>query len=426
MDGWETRRRRRPGPDTADHAIVRLGMPGSRPPDRHRHRVLPRQLPAGRRPSRRARPTGTPAPHELDRVDDARRAAAPDGRQRAPRRGPRRPPLDARPAHDLPGRRRGAPARATASRCPTRGCSPQTVDLAALENGGRILGCSNEFYSSPNNLIKPGLPRTMGDGWETARRRDDGNDWVVAAARVRGTGRSSPRSTPRTSSATPPAGSTLTTSDGAELLPRTPLQPDTRHRFVLPGAVADEVRVDVFPDGGLGRLRLFGAPTEDGRRALGLRFLNALPDAHADAALGACCRARRGSLRCATAARSQISMRCSYARTRRRCPWTTADSPRLWPGIRASASDRAVPGRARNSPASATTPASSCSPRTPSTRQRFGHVYLVCATGLSGEELLAICRERLATTPPPNDGVALGELAKINRIRLHKLLGLAP
>ncbi len=52
------------------------------------------------------------------------------------------------------------------------------LDLAALENGARVTACSNMFYSSPNNLLLPGIARTMGDGWETSRRRDDGNDWV--------------------------------------------------------------------------------------------------------------------------------------------------------------------------------------------------------------------------------------------------------
>ena len=52
-------------------------------------------------------------------------------------------------------------------------------DLAALENGGRITGCSNEFYGTPHQLIGRGLARNMGEGWETARRRDDGNDWVT-------------------------------------------------------------------------------------------------------------------------------------------------------------------------------------------------------------------------------------------------------
>src|SRR4051794_1599419 len=52
------------------------------------------------------------------------------------------------------------------------------LNLAALANGGRITACSNMFSSSPNNLLLPGAARSMGEGWETSRRRDAGNDWV--------------------------------------------------------------------------------------------------------------------------------------------------------------------------------------------------------------------------------------------------------
>jgi allantoicase len=66
------------------------------------------------------------------------------------------------------------------------------------------------------------------------------------------------------------------------LLPRTRLQPDTRHRFVLDGAPAvDRVRLDVFPDGGMARLRLWGRPSSAGRAALGRRWFDALPDVQA-------------------------------------------------------------------------------------------------------------------------------------------------
>jgi 2-oxo-4-hydroxy-4-carboxy-5-ureidoimidazoline decarboxylase len=53
---------------------------------------------------------------------------------------------------------------------------------------------------------------------------------------------------------------------------------------------------------------------------------------------------------------------------------------------------------------------------------RFGHVYLVCATGKDAHELLAICRSRLDNDPATERGVVLSELAKINRLRLNKLL----
>ena len=54
--------------------------------------------------------------------------------------------------------------------------------------------------------------------------------------------------------------------------------------------------------------------------------------------------------------------------------------------------------------------------------QRFGHVYLVCATGRSAAELLAVCQARLGNDPAAERGVVLGELAKISRLRLAKLL----
>jgi 2-oxo-4-hydroxy-4-carboxy-5-ureidoimidazoline decarboxylase len=52
----------------------------------------------------------------------------------------------------------------------------------------------------------------------------------------------------------------------------------------------------------------------------------------------------------------------------------------------------------------------------------FGHVYLVCASGRDATELLAICRGRLGNDPQTERGVVLGELAKINQLRLAKLL----
>jgi 2-oxo-4-hydroxy-4-carboxy-5-ureidoimidazoline decarboxylase len=55
--------------------------------------------------------------------------------------------------------------------------------------------------------------------------------------------------------------------------------------------------------------------------------------------------------------------------------------------------------------------------------ERFGHVYLVCATGRSAEELLATLQSRLGNDPSTERAVALGELAAINRLRIARLLG---
>lgn len=55
----------------------------------------------------------------------------------------------------------------------------EELDLAAVENGGRALACNDEHFGKMGNIIMPGRGVNMGDGWETARRRTPGNDWVI-------------------------------------------------------------------------------------------------------------------------------------------------------------------------------------------------------------------------------------------------------
>jgi allantoicase len=163
------------------------------------------------------------------------------------------------------------------------------VDLAALENGGRITAVSNEFYGRPAQLIGRGLARSMGEGWETARRRDAGNDWVEVALACEGVVTLAELDTSYFLGNAPATASlTGLGPDGqVVLLPRTRLQPDTRHRFVLPETPGvARVRLDVFPDGGMARLRLWGRPTRAGREALGRSWFDALPDVQALEVLG--------------------------------------------------------------------------------------------------------------------------------------------
>jgi allantoicase len=150
------------------------------------------------------------------------------------------------------------------------------LDLAALENGALVTGCSNRFYSSPNNMLSPGLAAHQAEGWETARRRDDGNDWVTFRLAGAGTVRFAELDTSNLKGNAPGWASISgrdTYGEWMELLPKTRLQPDTRHRFALPdGPEVTEARLDIYPDGGLARLRLFGRLTEAGRANVKARF----------------------------------------------------------------------------------------------------------------------------------------------------------
>jgi allantoicase len=146
-----------------------------------------------------------------------------------------------------------------------------TADLAAVEHGGRVVACSNAFYGSPNNLLLSGPARTMGEGWENARRRGGGNDWVEVALVAEAELVLAELDTSWFLHNAPGwAALTGRTADGdtVELLPRTALQPDTRHRFRVPATPVTHVRMDVYPDGGMARLRLHGRLTPTGRVAL--------------------------------------------------------------------------------------------------------------------------------------------------------------
>ncbi|MGW7004093.1 allantoicase [Streptomyces sp. NPDC054933] len=149
-----------------------------------------------------------------------------------------------------------------------------TFDVVALENGGTAEDASDRFYSPPANTILPGRSRKMDDGWETRRRRDKGNDWV----RYRLTEHAGIRAVEidtgyyKGNSAGWAAlygqDQTSGSDEWFEILPRTRLQPDTVHRFVVDAPDATHVRIDIFPDGGIARLRLHGSLTESGARRL--------------------------------------------------------------------------------------------------------------------------------------------------------------
>lgn len=152
----------------------------------------------------------------------------------------------------------------------------QAIDLFALENGGRALCCSDEHYGSMHNLNVREAGANMGDGWETARRRGPGNDWAVLALGMPGTieevlldtaffkGNYPDRAEIR--AAKNPVGADLAraSADWPVLLPQSRLQADHLHRFGMELqdlGVLTHLRLNIFPDGGVSRLRIMGIPS---------------------------------------------------------------------------------------------------------------------------------------------------------------------
>jgi allantoicase len=154
------------------------------------------------------------------------------------------------------------------------------VDLVATRNGGSVVSASDGFFSPPSNMLQPGESRFMGDGWETARRRGPGCDWAVLRLTARATVRVAEIATTHYQGNAPDRAAlygldvTEASLDDAAawtpLLRPVALLPDTTHRFRLSGREqpVTHVRLEIHPDGGVGRFRLYGAITEDGERDL--------------------------------------------------------------------------------------------------------------------------------------------------------------
>ena len=265
MDGWESRRKRTPG---HDHCIVRLGVPGvlhgvdidtsfftgNYPPQASIDAcVSDDDVPAG---------GWTEILETTDLQGDSHNyLAVQDDNIRTHLR------LNIYPDGGIARLHLYGEIR------PDLSCTIGRIDLVALENGGRAIACSDEHYGSMHNLNISGRGVNMGDGWETARRRGPGNDWVVLALGYPGRIDKIEVDTAHFKGNYPDRVSLEAAMFGEgeepghdsakwrELLPESKLEMDKQHYFNSElqdtGAVS-HVRMSIYPDGGISRLRLHG------------------------------------------------------------------------------------------------------------------------------------------------------------------------
>jgi allantoicase len=147
------------------------------------------------------------------------------------------------------------------------------IDVAAIVNGGLVIGASDMYFGAKDNLIMPGRAENMGDGWETRRRRGPGYDWAIvrlgtmaAITKVEIDTNHFKGNYPESASLEGCAVPTTSLHDLAsaqwhEILPRTPLKAHHRHLFskgLVRMTAVSHVRLNIFPDGGVSRLRVYG------------------------------------------------------------------------------------------------------------------------------------------------------------------------
>ena len=154
----------------------------------------------------------------------------------------------------------------------------QTIELSAVKCGGRVIAYNDSHYGDPWVILTEGRGVDMGDGWETRRRREPGNDWIIIKLGLPGLVERIEVDTAHFKGNYPDRcsiegafvenatdQSIITTAMfWNELLTQQKLQMDHQH-FYDTSTLSDigkinYIKLNIFPDGGISRLRIFGRP----------------------------------------------------------------------------------------------------------------------------------------------------------------------
>jgi allantoicase len=452
MDGWETRRRRTPG---HDWCIVRLGLPGI-----IRGVVVDTSFFRGNFPSHCSL-EACALPGKLSSKSESAALASPNTSWQ-----------EILPKTALNGDSQNL-FEITSTECFTHarlniypdggvarlrvhgevvpaiasgGKKEKEIDLAAIENGGLILAASDEFFNEPLHLLMFGRAKNMGDGWETRRRRGEGHDWIIVKLGTIGEIRRVEVDTSHFKGNFPESCSIETTiaaasknppSDSAweTLLPRTKLRANSRHLFrkeLQPATAASHLRLNIFPDGGVSRLRVWGIPARTAHLDE-IANLNKLSNKTAASSLLDCCGSSEW-VRRMLARRPFGSAQEVYDSAAQIWNELTPDdwleAFRHHPRI---GEKKAARRQSREAKAWSATEQSGIESASDIAKaaliesnreyeEKFGYIFIVCASGKTTDEILVLLRQRSTNDPSAELTIAAQEQQKITQLRLEKLL----
>jgi allantoicase len=333
--------------------------------------------------------------------------------------------------------------------------APGDVDLAAAVHGGYVVDASDRFFGEPRNMLMPYPAANMGDGWETKRRRGPGHDWAVIRLGIRGSIHRIELDTAHFKGNYPDTASVdaavikdeeggvssdvtmRTIAEWKTVLAQTRLQPDHLHALeseLKADVIPSHVRVNIYPDGGVSRFRAFGSPSADARRQAVLRQLNAIDDQEIAVLLADFCAAPAWIERM-TASRPFASPAAVLTAADKAAdaagPEDWREAFRHHPRIGERRAERVQSETAQDlsSREQAAVPQADAADRAAlaegnrAYEDRFGHVFIVCASGKTAPEMLAMLRDRLKNDPETELRVAPAEQRRITRLRLERLLG---
>ena len=160
------------------------------------------------------------------------------------------------------------------------------IDLAAERLGGKALLCTDDFFAEKENLLKPGRGIFITDkytdhgkwmdGWESRRKRVPGHDWCIIQLATAGIIHGVDIDTNHFLGNHPPFASLeafniafnesvdIDTIKWKEILPKTALNPGSQHLLdIVDKNVYSHVRLNIYPDGGVARLKIYGEVVKD-------------------------------------------------------------------------------------------------------------------------------------------------------------------
>jgi allantoicase len=325
----------------------------------------------------------------------------------------------------------------------------QEVDVACVLQGGRALACSDMFFSPMNNLVLPEPAINMGGGWETKRSRPPSDDWIIvqlgspsmlsrAVVDTRHFKGNFPDTVALDGLFWPdaPVHELVDCTDWTEIVSRFETRADAAHDCAVeqPGPFT-HVRLRIYPDGGVSRLQVHGTPTaktpaDDDPR---LSWLNALSAEECVATLMRCCGSTRWAERMADA-RPFTSW--THAHGVARTTWWEMDDADWQEAFTHHPKIGASPEALREKFAATSEWSSgeqagvggadgdvidNLAKGNQDYEERFGYIFIVCASGLTAAQMLAKLTNRMGHTPENEIRIAAGQQAMITALRLDKL-----
>jgi allantoicase len=310
------------------------------------------------------------------------------------------------------------------------------VDLAALEHGAVVETCSDMFFGSRNNLIKPGPSRSMADGWETRRRRGPGHEWAIVRLAGAGTIERLEIDTSHFKGNAPAAamvegghGLTTETRDAIAwrpLLAMTKMQAHTRHVFDRELRRIGDVthlRLSTYPCGGVARLRAWGTlsvPID-----AGLAKLNIMTPLDCTTSLLRCCGSAAWAATMCGARPFEDEAALLRLADRVWFPLGEADHLEAF-GAHPKIGEQAASQWSQAEQASASNAEAQTRSELAALNKTYeakhGFIFIVCAAGRSASEMLTELRARHDRSRADELRTATEEQAKITRLRLAKLL----